>query len=95
MASKVVELFEKHNDEYCKFDRINKPLSRRPDIHAFLLLDKLFPGTDKIIDGAGLYEIYLNVELSDIEQITEEDIIDLMRCGVGYNSSTDTLCMFI
>ncbi len=42
-------IFEKYSDEYLKFSLINdnERLSPRPDIHAFLLLDKILPPTKK------------------------------------------------
>ncbi len=95
MVSKVAELFEKHNEEYRKFDRINKPLSRRPDLCAFLLLDKLYPGIVNIIAASEHDEIYLDIESTNIEHASEADIIDLIRCGVRYNSYMESLCMFV
>ena len=36
------ELFEKHEDEYLKFEMVEKPKSTRRDVHAFILLSELF-----------------------------------------------------
>ena len=86
-------LFEKHSDEYLKFERIVAPLSRRPDLHAFILLDRLVPGKTDMISGARHDEIFLDVELDDLAVVaTEENIIDLIRCGI--RESEESLAMF-
>ena len=43
MTVEVNKLYEKHDKEYGKFERIENPPSNHPDLCAFLLLDKLFP----------------------------------------------------
>lgn len=79
------ELFEKHNDEYLKFERVENKRSSRPDLHAFLLLDELFPGTRDIVSHASHDEIYLDIDSDDIEKLTEGQVIELLRCGVLYD----------
>lgn len=77
------ELFEAHRDEYIKFDRVSNPRSKRPDLHAFLLLDELVSGNRDIISCAWHDNIGLDIDLSDLaEVITEEQVIELIRCGV-------------
>lgn len=40
--------------------------------------------------------IYLNIEIEDLEQaVTEEQIIELIRCGVFYDEEFDCLGMFV
>jgi hypothetical protein len=86
-------LFEKHGDEYLKFERIIAPLNRRPDLHAFILLDRLVPGRDDMVAAAEHDEIFLDVSLGDlVAVVTEEGIIDLIRCGVRLNY--ESLAMF-
>ena len=42
-AEELKELFETHSDKYGKFKEIVKsPFSKRADLHAFILLDKLY-----------------------------------------------------
>ena len=86
------EIFEKYHDEFLEFDRIKNKRSNRPDLHAFLLLDELFPRDRDIVSAAEHDEIWLDVETSEIEKLTEEQIIELIRCGVRY--SEDSLAMF-
>lgn len=86
-------LFKKHKDQYSRFDRIAAPFSRRPDLHAFILLDRLVPGTRDIVSAAEHDEIFLDVSVEDLAAVaTEENIIDLIRCGVRWDS--DSLAMF-
>lgn len=91
----IRDLFEEYSSEYLKFDRIENPMSKRPDLHAFLLLDKLVPGDRDMIAGAEHDEIHLEIELSDLTSVvTVEEIIDLIRCGIRIHEDGYHLCMF-
>lgn len=90
------ELFEKHNREFIKFERVENKLNQRADIHAFLLLDQLVPGSKDIVASAEHDKIWLAVEPDEIAEVaTEEQIIDLIRCGVMYCRDYDSFCMFV
>lgn len=96
MISDLKEVFEKNDDEYGKFERIGDPPSRRPDLCAFLLLDRLVPKADDVIGGADHDIIFLDVEAEELAKVaTEEDIVYLTRCGVFLSSEFDCLCMFV
>ena len=69
--------------------------SNRPDLHAFILLDRIFPDTADIVTAAEHDEIYLGISYGQIETLAPETILELYRCGVRYDSSTDSLCMFV
>lgn len=92
----VFEKFDSdHEDEFLRFERIEHKLSRRPDIHAFLLLDKLVPGDRDMVAGAKHDEISLDVEVEELAKVaTEEDIRDLVRCGVMLDGGS-YLSMFV
>lgn len=96
MALENIEsVFDKfHEDgEYIEFDRVENKLSNRPDLHAFLLLDKLVPGKGDMVSGAEHDEIYLETDLEELAAVaTEDDIRDLVRCGVRCDG--DGLRMF-
>jgi len=97
MTSEEIEaLFEKHDEEYLEFDRVAEKKSKRADLHAFLLLDKILPeSTHDIVSGATHDEIWLDCEDEQLEAcLTEELIIELVRCGVRYDSDGGGLCMF-
>lgn len=91
--------FEKYSDEYLKFSLIDvdKRMSVRPDIHAFLLLDKILPPTEKagrMVSFAAYDNISLDVDCDELTKVaTEENIRDLTRCGVRYED--DSLQMFV
>lgn len=83
MIKDLEAAFEKHSDEYLKFDRVENKLSRRPDLHAFLLLDKLFPSDSDVVAGAAHDEIFLHPSEKELRKgLTEELVIELTRCGV-------------
>ena len=87
-------VFDKFDDEYLKFSRIESAPSRRPDICAFLLLDRLVPGWTDIIGSSEHDEIFLNVDVEKLASCaTEENIRYLIRCGVHYGE--EGLSMFV
>ena len=89
------EIFEKYEDEYLKFERIVSPLSKRPDLCAFLFLDRLVPGTSDIISASEHDEFFLDIDCNKLsENATEQDIINLIRCGILYDSGNECLAMF-
>jgi hypothetical protein len=91
----IKAVFESHDGEYLKFDRVENKLSKRPDLHAFLLLDQILPGDSDIVSAAEHDEIFLDIELDDLADagITNYQVRDLVRCGVRV-SDFDCLCMF-
>lgn len=92
----IHELFEKHHEEFLKFSRVKNKLSNRPDLHAFLLLDKLIPGDGDMVGSAEHDEILLSINGEElVQKATEEQIVDLIRCGVRWCSEYDTLAMFV
>jgi len=94
----IKRVFDKYDDEFLKFERIPETIRRsnRPDLHAFLLLNQLHPSTTDIISSAEHDEIWLEIKPEKLEKsITEPQIIELIRCGVRYDSEYDSLCMFV
>ena len=92
------EVFERlSEDEFLKFDRIQNKLHPRPDVCAFLFLDKLVPPVEGIdmVSGSKHDEIWLDVNCDKLSMVaTEEDIVTLVRCGVRYDSEYHSLAMF-
>lgn len=79
------ELFEKYEGEFLEFDRVENKLSKRADLHAFILLDKLVPGEEDMIISAEHDEYVLSIDAACLAKVaTEEDVIDLIRCGVSF-----------
>jgi hypothetical protein len=90
------EQYKKHIGEFLKFELIENKTSNRPDLHAFNLLDKLVPGNRGMVSDAGFNKIYLDVSPEQLSEVaTEQQIIELIRCGVRYDSSTDSLALFV
>ena len=93
--NKLKKLYEKYEDEYLKFNKVENKLSNRPDLHAFILLDKLFPSKMDMIVAAEHDEFCLEVEPDKLSRkATEEQILELIRCGVMYDEYKDSLTMF-
>ena len=82
--------------QFLKFENVKKPLSKRPDLCAFLMLDAALPGgDDDIVAGAEHDIFYLQVDVEKLAEVaTEELITDLSRCGVFFDEEFDCLAMY-
>lgn len=102
----LATVFEKHEDEFLKFDRVASKRSKRPDLHAFLLLDEIVPPEPTtgrperkdesydMVSSAEHDEIWLVTDTDQLaEKATEEQIVELIRCGVRF--SDGGLAMFV
>lgn len=89
-------LFELHESESHKFENIQNKRSQRPDLHAFLLLDELVPGSRDIISAAEHDEVYLEVSPEALAEVATSNIVlELRRCGIRYDRSLDSIAMFV
>lgn len=87
---------DKSMNEYLKFDRVKNKLSTRPDLHALILLNSLLPGDDDIICGSEHDQYWLNVDCDELAKvITEEQVLDLIRCGISYDEYLNSLYSFV
>lgn len=94
-GDEVIEFFRKSGDDFLVFKRVANKASNRPDLNAFILLDKLVPGDMDIIAGSDHDVIYLEVSPDELAKVaTEEDILTLVRCGVRWSSEYDCLTMY-
>jgi hypothetical protein len=90
------QLYDKHRDEYLHFERVENKTSQRADLHAFNLLDRLIPGSGDIVGSAEHDEIWLSISPDELTKVaTEDQIVELIRCGVRYDSYNDALSMFV
>jgi len=88
--------FERYDDEYLKFQRIQNPMHRRPDLCAFLMLDVLFPTEADMVAAAEHDELYLEVPGEAFRSVASDELIrDLVRCGVRYAEDHDCLVMWV
>lgn len=92
------ETFDKFEYNFSEFDKVVEKYSNRPDLHAFILLDKLVPSDNNIdiIGHAELDYICLDIDLEKLAEVaTEDDILTLRRCGVRYDEYYDSLMIFV
>ena len=86
--------FEKYNSEYSNFEDIKNPPSNRPDLCAFILLDKLVPSKCYLISAAEHDEIWLDVGIEELSKVaTEADVKYLVCCEIRFDG--ESLAMFI
>ncbi|MBC9904789.1 hypothetical protein [Achromobacter xylosoxidans] len=90
-------VFEKFDDEYIRFERIENPAHSRPDVCAFIMLDRLVPGGKRdMVCSAEHDEIWLDIDLDKLAAVaSEEDILALVRCGVRLDNDISSLAMFV
>lgn len=84
--------------EFLNFEAIppERRFSNRPDLNAFMLLDKLLPATNDMVCSAEHDKIWLSVDVEDLAKVaTEENILDLVRSGVIWEEDFDSLAMFV
>jgi hypothetical protein len=78
------------NCDETAFDKIENPPCKRPDLCAFLLLDRLVPGDESLIYSIGDGEVFLSVDVEKLAQVaTREDVLYLVRCGVSWFGVTE------
>ena len=89
------DLFAPFEGDFLEFHKIKTKRANRPDLHAFLLLDELCPGTSDIISAAAHDEIFLDVDVDELrKKATEEQLRELHRCGVRHDADHESLVMF-
>lgn len=102
------ELFKRFmEDDYLCFVDVEPKFSNRPDLHAFVMLDKLLPVEggvisksvwkgDNIVESAEHDEIWLSISPDRLAEVVSEfQVRDLIRCGVRYDASVGLLAMFV
>jgi len=98
-VERMTELFHKYCDDdnfdFDGFEKRKNPIKDdfvRRDLVAFVKLQTLVPGDDRIIAGAEHDKIWLGIELEDLAKvITEEDIKFLVDCGVFIEDESLTM----
>ena len=98
----LTECFERHDGEYGKFERIEKPAHRRPDICAFIMLDAAVTKTNRdgsfrdMVMCAAHDEIWLDAMPKELAPVATDELVrDLVRCGVRFNDEYTGLAMFV
>ena len=96
--SKLRKLFEEYSEtsSCLDFDQIENKRSKRTDLHVFLLLDSLLPASTDIIESAEHDVIYLQASVEELAKvITEDQVLELVKCGVMIDDDSDLLAMFV
>lgn len=94
-VDELKDFFEANNDEYLKFEHVENKKSKRADVHAFILLDSLVDDESDIV-GAAEHDIIYLPDLEDVcPHITEEQALELIRCGISIDSSLECFFSFV
>ena len=96
MSDKTLEqMFDECDEDYLDFAAFENPPSKRADLAAFILLDRLQPGAGDIITSAEHDEFYLSIDCEElVKVITLDDVRNLRRCGVMYSADYECLSLF-
>jgi hypothetical protein len=90
------KVFSENEDKFLEFDECTEKPSGRADICAFIILDRLIPGTCDMVCSAEHDEIWLVTDPDEIAEVaTEADVINLIRCGVRYDGDTGSFAMYV
>lgn len=87
-------MFEKHQGEHLEFERIplGERAHRRPDLCGMLYLDARFGGAGDAVTHAEHDQIWFAFPT---DELTEADVIYLLRCGILFDSENDSLYSFV
>lgn len=95
--SKIKKLFDKFDGDHIEFERIPIADRRhvRPDICALVYLHEKLGGKvgDNAICSAEHDQVWFT--WGKLGRLTEDDVLYLTRCGVFYDSDTDSLSSFV
>jgi hypothetical protein len=89
---------KKHDEEFLKHEKIEHKRHPCTDINAAILLNELVPLKPgrKMLSGTAHDEIFFYVNIEDLDEVlTEEQAIELIRCGVFYDPDCESLAMFV
>ena len=97
------QFMAQNSNEFGKFERIKNPPSTHRDLHAMHILSQFMTKHGiSVINCTGPSNetdtglIVFEPSIRDVEAMaTEEQVIDLVRCGVRYNHEYDALVMDI
>lgn len=70
-----------NGSSFKEFECVESKRSNRPDLHAFIMLNELFPKSRDMVTSASHDQIWLDVSEEEIETLTEEQILELSRSG--------------
>ena len=87
----LLEILTDEHDEFLKFENVKEKRAERPELHALLVLSELDQGADRVISWACYYKIFLSFDAETVlSKITEDQALDLIRCGVAYDWESES-----
>jgi hypothetical protein len=100
LSRQMLAFFEERADDFGNIEDVkpSRRLHRRTDLNAFLLLDQLLTnGNDSaILISAEHEQVWLSPKPWEVMlRASEEDLLDLIRCGVFYDEDNDSLSMYV
>ena len=93
--NKVKELFTKYENEFLNY-RADPELVGK--VHDFIVFENLVQFVERgdLVRSKGYEEIYFNVnDETVIENLPEETMLKLIRCGLRYSEDAECFVMYI
>ncbi len=101
VVHRISQWYEKNENEYLKFDRITDPLHPVEDICGILYLHQKC-GARKASNRKGFCDFISSAEhdeiwfdAQEIKNLTEDDVVYLMRCGIRWDSDVESFGAFV
>jgi len=91
------DIFNSDYKDYRQFSKVEQQYGSSPDLHAFILLNKLVPIKTNIIVVTEYDKIWLAQDMADLIKagITKNQALELRRCGVSLDDQAGELFMFV
>jgi hypothetical protein len=78
--------WDKYKKHFLNWNAVQNRLATCPQVHALILLDKLFPNRSYLISDAYHELLRLAITWEELEKVaSESQIIDLIRCGFSWS----------
>jgi len=88
----IEEQFEKFENEFHNFNLIKDPQFKSPEICGFAAIEKI---RGEKIDFAAEHDVlYCGGHSEDDRDLTDDEVILLLRCGILWNSEFDSFFIF-
>jgi hypothetical protein len=93
--NELIALFKKYDSEFLEYENIEGLDSGYKDLYAMNILAKLIPNGYNMVSASEHDVIWLEPGLEELaEVITEEQVLELIQCGVMMDDDEEGLQMF-
>jgi hypothetical protein len=102
--NEIAEIYNKYQEgdyAFLDFELVENKRSTIPDLHGMLLFAEIFKPQHRIVSAAEHDQIWFNhgdleedENYNSIFPITEEQLLELFRCGFSFDEETESFFAF-